>query len=74
MRWLIGVAIVLAILLIAHKARADGRPHTPPTLKSEIPGKVCVAIFDKTNDLVGIDCNIPKVKDNGKGVSIKKGP
>lgn len=70
--WAVG--FILFALLVVHKAWA-AQPHLPPSLKSEIPGKVCMAIFDKHNDLVGIDCNLPKVKDNGKVVTrIKKGP
>jgi hypothetical protein len=71
MKWLIGIAIVLWALLIVHKARAD--EGTPPYLKSETPGKMCVAIFDKFNELVGIDCSVPIPEDNGKKEPIKKG-
>ena len=71
MRYLILVAAALIGLMVAHKAfGADG---LPPTLKSEQPGKVCVAIFDKFNELVGIDCNVPKVEESGKKDSIRKG-
>lgn len=71
MKWYIGAFLILWALLIAHKAMAE--EGTPPTLKSEIPGKMCVAIFDKFNELVGIDCNVPLPQDSGKKELIKKG-
>jgi hypothetical protein len=71
MKWLIGIAIVLWGLIMWQRAHAaDG---LPPYLKSETPGKVCVAIFDKFNELVGIDCSVPITEDNGKKEPIKKG-
>jgi len=72
MKYLLFVFWLLIMLLIAHKARAED--GLPPYLKSEQPGKICVAIFDKTNELVGIDCNVPQVEENGKKEPIKKGP
>jgi len=66
------IIIVCSIMLTNIMFGHDGG-NLPPYLKSETPGKVCVAIFDKSNELVGIDCDVPVPKDNGKKEPIRKG-
>jgi hypothetical protein len=58
-------------LLIIHKANAA--EGLPPYLKSDTPGKMCVAIFDKFNELVAIDCDVPAPVDTEKKEPIRKG-